>query len=68
MIKVFLHYASLKDYNDGEWVNGRLQFMNQYDIELYLNLKDVVLSYNQNGFTFRKKKWYERILPIKNMK
>lgn len=68
MIKVYVHYNSLNDYKQGEWVNGRLQFVNQYDIELYVKLKDVIISYNQSGFTFRKKKWYERILPIKSKK
>ena len=68
MIKIFVHYNSLKSYIEGDWVNGRLQFINQFDVELYIRLKDVVIAYNQNGFTLRKQKWYEKLLPIKSIK
>lgn len=38
----------------------------QSDIEVFLNLKDIVMSYQQTGFTIRKKKWYEKLLRLKN--
>lgn len=68
MIRVYVHYASLKAFSKGEWINARFQFMGQDDVELLLPLKGVVTSYQSAGFTIRKKKWYERLLPIKNIK
>lgn len=68
MIKVYVHYASLKAYNEGKWVNARFQFIGQDDIELTVKLKDIVTSYQQNGFTIRKKKWYEKLLFFKTVK
>ena len=68
MIKVYMHYNSLKSYMDGEWVVAKLQFVGQYDIEVLLDLRDIVISYQQNGFTIRKKKWYEKLIPIKYVK
>lgn len=68
MIKIYIHYASLKAFNEGDWVNARFQFIGQDDIELILPLKDIITSYQGNGFTLRKRKWYEKILPIKTIK
>ena len=31
------------------------------DLEVYLNLKDIKMSYQQTGFTIKKLKWYEKI-------
>lgn len=67
MITIYVHYNSLKAFLSGEWINGKLQFVNQYDIELQVDLKDVVLSYQQNGFTLRRKKWYEKLLHFKSI-
>ncbi len=43
-----------------------LNLSGQNDIEVILNLKDIVTSYQQTGFTIRKKKWYEKLFGIKN--
>lgn len=67
-IKVYLHYNSLKSFNKGEWVLPRIQFVSPEDIELLVNIKDVVFSYQQSGFTMRKKKWYERLFKFKSIK
>ena len=68
MIKVYVHYTSLKAFNEGKWINARFQFIGQDDIELTVKLKDIVTSYQQNGFTIRKKKWYEKLLFFKTIK
>lgn len=68
MIKIYVHYNSLKAYQNGEWVNARLAFIGQDDIELYVKLKDVIIAYQQNGFTIRKKKWHERLFHKKSVK
>lgn len=68
MLKIYVHYNSLKAFSRGDWVNARLQFVGQDDIELLLPIKDIVTSYQSSGFTIRKKKWYERLLPIKTIK
>lgn len=67
MIKIYLHYSSLKAFNNGKWVNAKLQFVGQDDIEMLLDLRDIVCAYQQNGFTVRKKKWYEKIIPTKSV-
>lgn len=67
MFKIYVHYASLKSFQEGKWVNARMQFNNQFDIELYVNINDIVISYQQVGFTIRKKKWYERLF-VKSVK
>ena len=61
MIKIYVHYNSLKAFQNGEWINARFQFASQNDIELLVSLKDIIVSYQQNGFTVRKKKWYEKL-------
>lgn len=68
MIKIYVHYNSLKSYNNGEWINARLQFVGPDDIELYVKIKDIVTSYNQSGFTIRKKKLHEKLFGIKSVK
>ena len=68
MIKIYVHYASLKAFQSGNGVNARFQFMGQDDVELLVSVNSVVTSYQNAGFTIRKKKWYERLLPIKNIK
>ena len=60
MLKIYVHYTSLKAFQEGKWVNARLQFIGQDDIELILPIKNIVTSYQQSGFTVRKKKWYEK--------
>ena len=65
MIKVYIHYASLKAFSKGQWINARFQFIGPDDIEVILSLKDIVTSYQQNGFTLRKKKWYEKLFRFK---
>lgn len=62
MIKIYVHYNNLLAFKQGNWINARFQFIGQYDIELFVNLKDVMIAYQSNGFTIRKKKWYERFL------
>lgn len=65
MIKVFVHINSLQAFQEGKWINGRFQFIGQDDIELILPLKSIEFSYQQTGFTLRKKrKWYKRLLNI----
>ena len=64
-IKIYLHFNNLKAFNDGNWVNAKIQFIGQYDIEMILNIKDIYISYQQNGFTVRKKKWYEKLFRLK---
>lgn len=61
MIKVYIHYASLKAFSKGQWINARFQFIGQNDIEVLLSLDDIVTSYQTDGFTIRKKKWYEKL-------
>jgi hypothetical protein len=68
MIKIYVHYNSLVAFNQGKWINAKLQFIGQYDIELLIDLNNIVISYQQNGFTIRKRKWYEKFLRIKNAK
>lgn len=68
MLKIYVHYTSLKAFQEGKWVNARLQFIGQDDVELILPIKNIVTSYQQSGFTVRKKKWYEKLLPLKNIK
>lgn len=68
MLKIYVHYNSLKAFQEGNWINARLQFVGQDDLELLIPIKDVVVSYQQNGFTIRKKKWYEKLFNIKNIK
>lgn len=68
MIRIYIHYNSLKSYMKGNWVNARFQFMGQDDIELLLPIKDIVTSYQQNGFTIRKKKLIEKIFRFKSIK
>jgi len=67
MIKVYLHFNSLKAFNKGKWVNAKIQFIGQDDIELLLNMDDIVFSYQQSGFTIRKKKWYEKLFRLKSI-
>ena len=57
MLKIYVHYTSLKAFQEGKWVNARLQFIGQDDVELILPIKNIVTSYQQSGFTVRKKKW-----------
>ena len=61
MIKVYMHYNSLQSFLKGNWVNARIQFAGNEDLEVYLNLKDIKMSYQQTGFTVKKRKWYEKI-------
>lgn len=61
MIKVYMHYNSLQAFLKGNWVNARIQFAGNDDLEVYLNLKDIKMSYQQTGFTIKKLKWYEKI-------
>ena len=68
MLKIYVHYTSLKAFQEGKWVNARFQFIGQDDVELILPIKNIVTSYQQSGFTVRKKKWYEKLLPLKNIK
>lgn len=68
MLKLYIHYNSLQAFQKGNWVNARFQFIGQDDIELILSIKDIVTSYQQNGFTIRKKKWYEKLLRLKSLK
>ena len=68
MLKIYVHYTSLKAFQEGKWINARLQFIGQDDVELILPIKNIVTSYQQSGFTVRKKKWYEKLLPLKNIK
>ncbi len=67
-IKIYLHYNSLRAFNKGEWVVAKVQFIGQDDVELNLNIKDIVFSYQQSGFTIRKKKWYEKLFRLKSIK
>lgn len=60
MLKLFIHYNSLKAFSEGKWINARFQYIGQDDIEVLIPINKVVTSYQQNGFTIRKKKWYER--------
>lgn len=64
MIKIYVHFNSLKSFQEGKWINARFQFASQNDIELLVKLKDVIISYQQNGFTIRNKKWYEKLNPF----
>ena len=68
MIKIYLHYNSLKAFNEGKWVNAKIQFIGQDDIEMLLDINDIVFSYQQTGFTIRKKKWYEKLFKLKSIK
>ena len=68
MLKIYVHYASIKAFSEGKWINARLQFIGPDDVELLVSLKDVVTSYQQSGFTLRKKKWWEKLLRLKNIK
>lgn len=68
MLKIYVHYASLKAFNEGKWINARMQFIGPDDVELIVPLNKIVTSYQQNGFTIRKKKWYERFLHNKSVK
>ncbi len=68
MIKIYLHYNSLKAFNEGKWVNAKIQFIGQDDIEMLLDINDIVFSYQQTGFTVRKKKWYEKLFKLKSIK
>ena len=68
MIILYIHYNSLAAFQNGKWINARFQFMGQDDIELVLNINDVITSYQQNGFTIRKKKWYEKLFHFKSIK
>ena len=68
MIKIYLHYNSLRAFNEGKWVNAKIQFIGQDDIEMLLNINSIMFSYQQSGFTIRKKKWYEKLFKIKSIK
>ena len=68
MIKIYVHFNSLKSFQEGKWINARMQFIGPDDVELIVPLNKIVTSYQQNGFTIRKKKWYERFLHIKSVK
>lgn len=68
MIKIYIHYNSLKAFIQGDWVNARFQFMGSDDLELTVPIKDIVTSFQQQGFTIRKKKWYEKLLHLKSIK
>jgi len=61
MIKVYMHYNSLQAFLKGNWVVARVQFAGNEDMEVYLNLKDIEMSYQQTGFTIRKRKWYRKL-------
>ena len=65
MIKVYMHYNSLQSFLKGNWVNARIQFVGNDDLEVYLSLKDIKMSYQQNGFTIKKLRWYEKIFRRK---
>lgn len=56
-----MHYNSLQSFYKGKWVNARTQFVGQYDVEVFVKLKDIDMAYQSNGFTIRKLKWYEKI-------
>ena len=68
MIKIYLHYNSLRAFNEGKWVNAKIQFIGQDDIEMLLDINSIMFSYQQSGFTIRKKKWYEKLFKIKSIK
>lgn len=68
MLKIYIHYNSLQAFQKGAWVNARFQFVGLDDIELLLNIKDIVTSYQQTGLTVRKKKWYEKLFHFKSIK
>lgn len=61
MLKLYIHYNSLKAFQEGKWINARFQFASQNDIEVLIPLKDIITAYQNNGFTIRKKKWYEKL-------
>ena len=67
MLRIYVHYTSLKAFQNGEWVNARFQFIGQNDIELLIPINDIVTSYQQNGFTVRKRKWFEKLLHLKQI-
>lgn len=60
-IKIYLHYNNLKAFNKGNWVLAKTQFIGPDDIEMLLNINKIIISYQQSGFTVRKKKWYEKL-------
>lgn len=68
IFKVYLHYNSLKAFNEGHWVNAKLQFIGQTDVEVLIDFNEVVFSYQQSGFTIRKKKWYEKLFRLKSIR
>ena len=68
MIKIYVHYNSLKAFAEGEWINARLQFVGPTDIELIVPINKIVVAYQAQGFTIRKKKWYERLFHLKSVK
>ena len=44
-LKVYMSYHQLKAFNNGEPVNVKFQFIDQNDVELNLDLKRVMISY-----------------------
>ena len=68
MITIYLHYNSLRAFDKGDWVNAKLQFIGQDDVEVLLNIEDIIISYQQNGFTVRKRRWYEKLPFIKSIR
>lgn len=59
MIKVYINFGSLKAFQKGRWVNAKIQFADQYDVEVVLDLKKIEIVTQQTGLTIRKKKWWK---------
>ena len=60
MIKVYINFGSLKAFKEGNWVNAKIQFANQYDVEVLLDLNKIDISLQNSGLTIRKKKWFRK--------
>ena len=59
MIKVYVNFGSLKAFQKGSWVNAKIQFADQYDVEVVLDLDKIEVATQQNGITVRKKRWWK---------
>lgn len=64
MIKLYIHYGNLKAFMEGKWINAKFQYVGPNDIEVLVPIDDIVTEYQTNGFTIRKKKWYEKLIPF----
>lgn len=60
--KVFIHYNSLVQFINGLPVTARFNFAGADDVELFIDLKNVVVKRQNGTILIRRKKFFEKLI------